>query len=250
MLDCPNLAVPAEIMQHVVYVESSHNPFAIGVVGGRLVRQPRNLQEAIATAEMLRQKGYNYSVGLAQVNQSNFKRYQINSHSQAFDRCRNLQAGAKILRECYERSGKDWGKAFSCYYSGNFVTGFKHGYVQKILASLKRAQQQTQSVPVQLNNRAVATPNKATANNKVVNTRQINTPTVQPTQAVSGVRLPPTNGKSNSTDWFGIPTPATVLSQNNGLENKAPAPKGGMATSTEPSVKKQQPSQGDSAFVF
>ena len=31
---CPNLAIPAQVMRHVVHVESGANPFAIGVVGG------------------------------------------------------------------------------------------------------------------------------------------------------------------------------------------------------------------------
>ncbi|MDQ8051229.1 MAG: lytic transglycosylase domain-containing protein, partial [Luteibacter sp.] len=53
MMACPNLAVPAEVMQHVVNVESSRNPYAIGVVGGQLVRQPQNLGEAIATVKSL-----------------------------------------------------------------------------------------------------------------------------------------------------------------------------------------------------
>ena len=37
ILACPNLAVPAQVMRHVVHVESSANPFAIGVVGAQLV---------------------------------------------------------------------------------------------------------------------------------------------------------------------------------------------------------------------
>ena len=57
LMTCPDLAVPREVMQHVVQVESSFNPYAIGVVGGRLARQPRNLPEAVATARMLEQRG-------------------------------------------------------------------------------------------------------------------------------------------------------------------------------------------------
>lgn len=38
---CTDLAVPHDIMHHVVRVESSGNPYAIGVVGGRLQRQPK-----------------------------------------------------------------------------------------------------------------------------------------------------------------------------------------------------------------
>ena len=135
MPDCPNLAVPAAVLQHVVRVESGFHPYAIGVVGGRLARQPRNLPEAVATARMLEQQGYNFSLGLAQVNRYNLKRQGLNSYEQAFGSCDNLRAGSRILQECYQRAG-DWGKAFSCYYSGNFTTGYRHGYVQKVQRSM------------------------------------------------------------------------------------------------------------------
>lgn len=136
MMGCWDLAVPGDVMRHVVQVESSFNPYAIGVVGGRLQRQPRTLAEATATARMLEEKGYNFSVGLAQVNRYNLAKYGLSTYERAFETCPNLQAGARILAECHQRAGGDWGKAFSCYYSGNFVTGFRHGYVQKVMASM------------------------------------------------------------------------------------------------------------------
>lgn len=139
LMGCADLAVPAEVMQHVIQVESSSNPYAIGVVGGRLARQPRNLAEALATVRMLEEKGYNFSVGLAQVNRHNLDRQGLSDYTKAFQACPNIQAGARILAECHHRARGDWGKAFSCYYSGNFVTGFRHGYVQKILDSIARA---------------------------------------------------------------------------------------------------------------
>jgi len=139
MMGCPNLAVPAEVMQHVVNVESSHNPFAIGVVGGQLARQPQNLGEALATVRMLEEKGYNFSVGLAQVNRANLGKFGLDSYEKAFDLCSNLAVGSRILSDCYTSSGNDWGKAFSCYYSGNFVTGYRDGYVQKIYDSINRS---------------------------------------------------------------------------------------------------------------
>ncbi|WP_147651389.1 lytic transglycosylase domain-containing protein [Vulcaniibacterium gelatinicum] len=138
LLACHDLAVPREVMEHVVRVESSFNPYAIGVVGGRLARQPRSLPEAVATARMLERKGYNFSLGLAQVNRHNLARYGLNSYARAFEPCPNLRAGARILAECHQRAGGHWGKAFSCYYSGDFVTGYRHGYVQKIFASMRR----------------------------------------------------------------------------------------------------------------
>ena len=139
LMSCPRLAVPNDVMQHVVHVESSYNPYAIGVVGGRLARQPRNLAEALATVRMLEGRGYNFSLGLAQVNRYNLARYGLDTYERAFETCPNVLAGSRILAECYGRSGGDWGKSFSCYYSGNFTTGFRHGYVQKVFASMRDA---------------------------------------------------------------------------------------------------------------
>lgn len=137
LMNCPDLAVPPDVMHHVVRVESSRNQFAIGVVGGHLVRQPKNLPEALSTVRMLESRGYNFSIGLAQVNRYNLDKYGLDSYEKAFQVCPNLQAGSRILADCYSRSGGDWGKSFSCYYSGNFVTGYRHGYVQKIYASMR-----------------------------------------------------------------------------------------------------------------
>lgn len=135
-LACGPLAVPEDVMAHVVHVESSRNPFAIGVVGGRLLRQPRNLGEAVATVRMLEARGYNYSVGLAQVNRVNFARFGLDTPEAGFDVCNNLAAGAKILAECLQRHDGRWGDAFSCYYSGNARTGYEHGYVQKVFDAM------------------------------------------------------------------------------------------------------------------
>ncbi|MGV7193814.1 lytic transglycosylase domain-containing protein [Xanthomonas axonopodis] len=150
MMACGEMSAPLSVMQHVVQVESSHNPYAIGVVGGRLVRQPKNLGEALSTVQMLQEKGYNFSLGLAQVNRYNLSKYGLLSYEQAFQQCPNLKAGSAILSECYQRSGRDWGKALSCYYSGNFVTGFRHGYVQKVFDSMARTTAQAGAAAIPL----------------------------------------------------------------------------------------------------
>lgn len=128
-------------MQRLVRVESAFNPYAIGVVGARLERQPRSLGEALSTVAALESQGFNYSVGLAQVNQSNFQRLNL-TPATAFEPCRNLAAGAAILRECFERASATRREdqealqaALSCYYSGNFTTGFAHGYVAKVVGA-------------------------------------------------------------------------------------------------------------------
>lgn len=151
MMSCPNLAMPMDIMQHVVNVESASNPFAIGVVGARLERQPSNLPEALATVRMLEDQGYNFSLGVAQVNRYNLAKYGLSSYEQAFDTCANLSAGARILSECHSRAGGDWGKSFSCYYSGNLSKGFEDGYVQKVFDSMRNA---AQAVPPRITSTA------------------------------------------------------------------------------------------------
>lgn len=139
MLACEDLAVPMEVMEHVVRVESSGNPYAIGVVGARLERQPESLEEAVATAEHLEEGGHNFSLGLAQVNRYNLAAQGLDSYEAAFAVCPNLAAGARILADCHGRANGDWGKAFSCYYSGNFTRGFRDGYVQKVGRSMRAA---------------------------------------------------------------------------------------------------------------
>lgn len=160
-LACPEMAISMDVMQHVVNVESSRNPFAIGVVGGRLARQPKALDEALATVRMLEEKGYNFSLGLAQVNRYNLDKYGLDSYEKAFQQCPNLQAGSRILAECHSRSKGDWGKAFSCYYSGNFTTGYRHGYVQKVFNSIQRGQVVASAgnvLPIQVMDTRGATP--------------------------------------------------------------------------------------------
>ena len=131
--------VNADTIARIVRVESSFNPFAIGVVGGQLVRQPRSIGEAVATADWLQSHGFNYSVGIAQVNQHNLSRYGLTLKT-AFETCPNLHAGGEILKECYGRALQAHSNpqtalrdAISCYYSGNFSTGYRAGYVTKVV---------------------------------------------------------------------------------------------------------------------
>jgi type IV secretion system protein VirB1 len=131
-------------LAHIVQVESGYNPFAIGVVGAHLERQPQNLIEALATSAALERKGFNFSVGLAQVNKTNFSKYGLSIQS-AFEPCKNLQAAAAILKDCYQRATQAHPEeqvalrdSFSCYYSGNFTTGYKAGYVLSVLEGRPR----------------------------------------------------------------------------------------------------------------
>ena len=158
--DCARY-IDRPIMQAIVSTESSFNQFAIGVVNGRLERQPRNKQEAVATAFALKAKGFNYSMGCSQVNQANLGRYGL-THETVFDPSQNLKAGSAIYDECRERAVKQLGDrgsitsaALSCYYSGNFTRGLQQegnapSYAQKVMSHLAAAEKydSTLAIPV------------------------------------------------------------------------------------------------------
>jgi type IV secretion system protein VirB1 len=122
----------------LVQVESSFNPYAVGVVGAKLSRQPRTAAEARAAVALLETEGRNYSVGLAQINRKNWARLGLNAET-AMEPCANLRAMQSILQECFGRApGTEQARvrrALSCYYSGDFRTGFAHGYVAKVTAA-------------------------------------------------------------------------------------------------------------------
>ena len=137
----------ADLMGKIVTVESAGNPFSIGVVNARLARQPANLSEAVATVTSLNTSKYNFSIGLAQVNQIYFPRLGwSNQPSEGFNACKNISAGAEILNSCFIKANQyDLQKekragylavqkmALSCYYSGDLFLGERLGYVTKVL---------------------------------------------------------------------------------------------------------------------
>lgn len=134
-------SVAEDTLRAIVKTESGFNPYAIGVVKGgrkRKIKQPRAYHEAMSTIAELELSGADYSVGLAQINRKNFSKYGI-SASQALDACTNLKVASRILSACFTSAkqspasdGKALHDALSCYYSGNFKTGYRHGYVDKV----------------------------------------------------------------------------------------------------------------------
>lgn len=128
-------------MSYLVKQESSFNPFAVAIIGGKIERQPKNLSEAVATANWLIKQGIKFSAGISQIYVGNWKSLGLNTVS-VFDICTNLNAGSKVLVDCHDRAVNGRGAkgqaaielALSCYYSNNFLTGFKDGYVQKIVS--------------------------------------------------------------------------------------------------------------------
>lgn len=138
----------------LVQVESSGNPWAIGVVGAQLERQPRSRREALATARALRAQGGNFSIGLAQINIHNLDGLGLTLES-ALEPCANLAGMQGVLVACFRRAKQQrpydeqhaLRMALSCYYSGDFTTGRRHGYVQRVVAAAARLPRPTPEPP-------------------------------------------------------------------------------------------------------
>lgn len=124
-----------DTMAALVRVESGGRPFAVGVRGAP-VPQPENLGEALAAASRLAREGRVFALGIAQINARNLKRLGLDFKA-AFDPCRSLEAGARILSECFARSkaptqARRLSEAFSCYYSGDLKRGIALGYSERV----------------------------------------------------------------------------------------------------------------------
>ena len=165
-------SVHYDTLQAIARVESGFNPYAIGVVKGSLKHQPRTHAEAVATAKALHAQGKNFSMGLMQVNRYNLAKYGL-TYETVFEACNNINAGAQILQDCFNRAGGDGQntlhKAFSCYYSGNFRFGFKRdfqgqpSYVQKVVnAASQNSPYTIIRVPAVQANVPIVVPNKKT----------------------------------------------------------------------------------------
>ncbi|EGU31272.1 conjugal transfer protein TraB [Vibrio ichthyoenteri ATCC 700023] len=124
--------VDTDVIQQLISIESSGNPYAIAVKGVPIVKQPDTLDEAIQSARQLDKLGFNFSVGLMQINHTNFDKTNLTIET-AFDYCKNINAGSQIFNECHDRAKVKFSNktkdeilnhAASCYYSGNFDYGF------------------------------------------------------------------------------------------------------------------------------
>ncbi|CNI37239.1 TriA protein [Yersinia thracica] len=120
-LQCASTVHP-DTAHDVARIESGFNPYAIGVVGQKGLF-PTNKEDALTHVKRLRAEGKNFSVGLMQINQANFKQYGVDA-AVLFTPCVNLSVFEKIITDCYLR-GKTMLRALSCYYTGNFESGQK-----------------------------------------------------------------------------------------------------------------------------
>ncbi len=123
-------------------MESGLNPLAIGVNGvdGQQLH-PRTEAEAISTATRLISIGRNVDLGLAQINSGNLRKLGL-TVADAFNPCRNLAAGARVLKTNFDRAMAATGveqaavrTSLSLYNTGDAYRGFRNGYVAKVVAA-------------------------------------------------------------------------------------------------------------------
>ena len=102
------------------------------------IKPPQSRQDAISLGRELLLKGLNIDLGIMQINSENLKPYGL-SLEDAFDPCKNIKVGTRILKENYERAEISLGSgqkalkaALSAYNSGNFHSGLENGYVGRL----------------------------------------------------------------------------------------------------------------------
>ncbi|MFQ0972230.1 lytic transglycosylase domain-containing protein [Gilliamella sp. BG6] len=153
--------VAPETLNTLIGVESQKNPYAVAVVYDKDTKkenyisfsQPMSEIEAQNIITTLQDSPFvkSYSVGLMQVNSTNFKAYGITKENM-FNTCKNIEVGAEIFKACYAKAKKNnlnkkeqeiLRIASSCYYSGNEKRGYQieangTSYVDRINAEVAK----------------------------------------------------------------------------------------------------------------
>jgi type IV secretion system protein VirB1 len=138
--------VAQSTMQAIIQTESRGNPLAIGLNGRyKLKYQPLSDIQARNWVLYLESHGYNFDIGLAQVNIKNIHKYGYRAVD-ALDPCTNLKLAGNVLKKSYfqarSKSGSDneaLVKTISAYNTGNYRSGIYNGYVQKVYKNAWRA---------------------------------------------------------------------------------------------------------------
>ncbi len=134
--------VHPDTLAAVARTESGFNTLAIGDNTGRRSFRPATPEEAVAVATALLHEGRSIDLGLMQVNSANLSRLGM-TVADAFDPCRSLAAGARVLRDGFRPgAGEDPQpallRALSHYNTGHPERGFANGYVRRVQSSAEQ----------------------------------------------------------------------------------------------------------------
>jgi type IV secretion system protein VirB1 len=132
--------VAPETVLAIIQTESSGEPFALNVNGGRQPARQSNAVDAATTARRFVAAGYSVDLGLGQINSRNMRWLGLTWET-VFDPCTNVAALARVLTTNYNsvKAGRDpqtaLRVALSMYNTGSQTRGFRNGYVAKVVGN-------------------------------------------------------------------------------------------------------------------
>jgi type IV secretion system protein VirB1 len=136
---CAPTVAPGTVLA-IVQTESSGEPFALNVNGGRQPARQSNAADAAATARRYVAAGYSVDLGLGQINSRNMRWLGLTWET-VFDPCTNIAALGLVLTANYNaaRPGRDPQSALrvalSMYNTGSQTRGFRNGYVARVVGN-------------------------------------------------------------------------------------------------------------------
>jgi type IV secretion system protein VirB1 len=146
-------SVASETVLAIIQTESSGEPFALNVNGGRQPARQNSAADAAATARRYVAAGYSVDLGLGQINSRNMRWLGL-TWDTVFDPCTNVAALARVLTTNYNAvsAGRDpqvaLRVALSMYNTGSQTRGFRNGYVAKVERNAGVAQSFASGTPL------------------------------------------------------------------------------------------------------
>src|SRR5581483_2734339 len=133
-------SVAPTVLEAIMRTESHFDPLALHINNNvRLRRPPQSAAQAADWSGWLIKRGYSVDLGLMQINSRNLGSLHLTPQS-AFDPCETIRAGAELLKAQYTRArqtgslaGTALLQAISAYNTGNFHSGFRNGYVARVM---------------------------------------------------------------------------------------------------------------------
>ncbi|SMF42779.1 type IV secretion system protein VirB1 [Azospirillum oryzae] len=131
--------VHVDTLAAVAQAESGLDPLAIGDATAGRAYSPHSPAAAVAEANALLRRGHSLDLGLMQLNSATLARLGLGV-ADAFDPCRNIAAGARVLAGGFAPRGGEDGqqalvRALSRYNTGSPERGVANGYVARVQAA-------------------------------------------------------------------------------------------------------------------
>jgi type IV secretion system protein VirB1 len=149
-------AVERSTLRAVAAVESHFDPLAVRDNSTHESLMPQNLPAAVALARNRMKLGHSVDIGLMQINNANLATLGMSVEA-AFDECRSLAAGGRILLSAFAVGSSESERqaailiSLSRYNTGRALAGIANGYANQVIAAQsespddKKAQRDTRN---------------------------------------------------------------------------------------------------------